>query len=367
MNMTSTNSPSGLNTQTGIYVGDTMNATRINIQKNFVRNVGGYGIVITADDAPAVISHDITASGNQIFNCGGGIDALYTEGVTLTQNTIQSTTGTNTKGISVGSGVTDVDVVGNLINDTVGSNIIITSGRALVSGNTVIMTNRATSAYGAIEIQGDNATVSDNTVDLTKVTSNFEGIVLDGGYGNIAESNLIRGDTSSLVGTGIQVSGTSSSVIGNTIGGFSTCINSGGIVGGVIANNSLSVSECTTKINLSGTGITSVIGNAGYNPQGVEKTAFDTKDHLIAENIGSSSSPNNATTMTVQFCPKLITVVIGTGWTSAHTLEIQIDGHLIISTNAPAAKAIYTFQLNPGETFYIQYQTSQATFVVLGQ
>jgi hypothetical protein len=127
MNMTSTNSPSGLNTQTGIYVGDTMNATRVAVENNVVENTGYYGIDLTADEGPTLMSYDLSASGNQIINCAGGITVTYVEGATVTGNLIQSSIGPH-YAINIGAGVSNGVVSENQIPGEGPASIYVQSG-----------------------------------------------------------------------------------------------------------------------------------------------------------------------------------------------------------------------------------------------
>jgi len=70
--------------------------------------------------------------------------------------------------------------------------------------------------------------------------------------------------------------------------------------------------------------------------------------------------------MTVYESPKLIRVITG-NYSSAYTLVIRIDGTQVVSIAKPAANSVYSFQLQPGETFYCEDHTSQTTFVVSAQ
>ncbi len=109
-------------------------------------------------------------------------------------------------------------------------------------------------------------------------------------------------------------------------------------------------------------------GNGNYNPQGSITNAFYTTTNVIIDGGGNSATPTNMTAMTVVGSPKMISVTIGSAWTSTHTLVIKIDGTQVVSLKAAiSAGTVYTFTLAPGETFYIQYQTSEATFVVSGE
>lgn len=112
---------------------------------------------------------------------------------------------------------------------------------------------------------------------------------------------------------------------------------------------------------------TSILNNTGYNPLGPIAGPFVSSSDTILDS-GGSSTPVNATTMTVWESPKLITVTIGSSWTSAHTLIIEVNGIQVLSTTTPAANTtVFQETLQPGHTFYIQYQSNKASFHVSGQ
>jgi hypothetical protein len=117
------------------------------------------------------------------------------------------------------------------------------------------------------------------------------------------------------------------------------------------------------------TGGATFINNAHYNPIGTISNPFDNKAGLnINDTGGGSATPANKTALTVVGSPKLIVMTIGAAWTATHTLVIQIDGTQVVSLKAAiSAGTVYSFSLAPGETYYVQYQSGQATWVVSGQ
>ena len=91
-----------------------------------------------------------------------------------------------------------------------------------------------------------------------------------------------------------------------------------------------------------------------------------------APDSGVSATPSNATTMTNIGTPKEIFIQIGAGWTTAHTLVVKMNGAggtTVFSATFGAGNrtTVGPFYLTPYQTWYCQYQTSQATFIVVSE
>jgi hypothetical protein len=130
-----------------------------------------------------------------------------------------------------------------------------------------------------------------------------------------------------------------------------------------IQNNQLYLTGGAAGLGGNGTS-NSFISNQGYNPVGHIADPFSANYILDS---GGSATPTNKTVMTNWESPKTVNIQIGSSWTSAHTFVVQIDGVTWDSTTTPTAVMSYKYHLNPGQTFYCQYQSGQATFTVSGE
>jgi len=360
-------SPFSVNSGDGIYVGDNGAASNITVSGNQIYNVKG-GIVSSPGGSGTIYNTNIALLGNQIHETtSNGMYAQKTTKLSIVDNVLDSVDtsggGTGQSGINLSnSGVTGAEVVGNTLfsvgtttnnhgiyvngpsGTIVEDNFInVTSGNGInvytPSNNNTITGNHIEETGGAgIAVYASNGNIiTSNGVD--NPASGKNGITLFNSFGNF----IIGNNVSRVTGTGIILSSgcQHNTVQGNDVRGDTTAFADSG---------SLNV----------------VSGNIGYNPKGHIASPWISTGSLLGD-TGGSSTPTNQTTYTVNDSPKLLLVVIGSGWTSAHTLVIQVDGTQVISTNAPAGNTVYTFNLNPGQTFCIQYQAALATFVVSGE
>jgi hypothetical protein len=219
------------------------------------------------------------------------------------------------------------------------------------------------------------STIRGNTFNT--IASGFAAIWLDD-YGstasayNLIEGNSINGLSYPWQGA-IMLTGSSTGARYNTI--QENEINAGGNSSpgiyldtktsyNYVADNDLRPGGAP---GITDKGVSNIIeNNPGYNPVGAISTPFNNSTALILDNGATGSTPANITTLTVAQSPKLIMVTIGT-WTAGHTLVIKIDSVQIVSVSMPSAGTVYTFRLEPGETFYIQYNTGHTSFYISGQ
>ena|GEM_PF-2520586 len=352
-------SPWAINSHNGIDAETSDSYTQI--VGNLVTFCPGNGI----ESAPSTTNYNMGINSNTIADIGNGVYVYNTQRATISNNIIDSTMGNNGMGIYLYTNANDIVVSGNEISDTIGDGILGNGGLATITGNIIRLTSTTSPGKFGIMVKANNNTVSDNLVDSTGTTNAEYGIEANIGYYGISIiGNTIQGYPGNLQDEGIGLEASYSSAIGNTVGGYAICIYAAFGTDEIVSNNGLSKSSCHFSIIASGLQV--ITSNIGYNPMGHLSSPFDDTNNYVCDNCGSST-PHNATTMTVTASPKIIMIVIGSGWTSAHTLVIKIDGTQIISTATPAANTVYTFTLNPLETFYIQYQSGQATFIVSGE
>jgi len=344
--------PWGLNSGTGISIGDTGPAKNVTVLENQV-----YGAIhgIQAYGYSANPNIDAQVIDNQVYDTtAGGIDAYYTTSLLIQNNLIDN----SYYGIFLDKTVSgSVNVLGNSIS-VIGYEPISDS-----ASNAVIENNTAQSGCNGIDAYGQHANVLDNSVSGTTCG----GIILDSGSTySVATGNTISG---SKVYQGLQVYSSYDNVSDNeiSVSGYGIVIGSAVDGTNVVGNNvQQAATSCGTKVQDSGRE-TTIENNVGYNPLGHITSPFVSGNEYILDGSGSGA-PVNATTMAVWESPKLITVTVGSGWTASHTLVIKINGVVILSTNKPPGNTVVFQQtLQPGQTFYVQWQSGQATFTVSGQ
>lgn len=325
------------------------NVTDTIISGNTLNNCPGYGGAINVGGASTYYAVETTISGNTITNCGG-IYLAHSDFTVVVNNLIDTSSYT---ALVAYSPIAHLTVSGNVFRNIANASVDFDGMQALITGNLFshVLLN-SIQLYGTSDV-----VIAQNIFDRQDKNAIYLG---SGGNTHvIIKDNDIYGNATYL---DIQVTGNSSDVLiqGNMIRG-AQILNQG--TNDVIVNND--VSGLSNSIQDSGTG-TVIEANEGYNPKGNIASPFVSSGNTIKDS-GGASTPVNATTMTVWESPKIINIIIGSGWTPAHTLVIKIDGTQLIATTAPVANTVYSFTLNPGETFYIQYQRSQATFVVSGE
>jgi parallel beta-helix repeat protein len=340
----------------GIYLGDLGPVSHIALTGNLV-DTAYAGI-----EATSVPVHDVTISGNILYNCEYGI---YFEGAGVYGTSIESNVvnGAN----NGGSGAIfqpplyGLNFIGNIIENQTGSGyaVYLNVNEAVISGNTFNNTAR-----GLTLVSASNNTVTGNEFnDAAMIGGYISSVSVTGDY-NVFSQNVIVVNNPSTE-SGFAIGGAYNVFTGNIVDGSYQGFYIGvGSVGNEIYGNI--VRDSFHPIDDHGMQ-TTILGNLGYNPQGHLSTPFDdTTNTIVEQSMNSlSTSPNNATTMTDWESPKLISIYVGSGWTSSHTLVLKIDGTTYVSTNSPTANSLlWSGILQPGQSFYIQYQASEATFEV---
>jgi len=363
-------SPFGVNSATGIYVGDNGYATNVTVSGNYIASAS-YGITSSSAGGSST-NQDILISGNTIQSTTtDGIFASKTIFLRILANFIDISTGT---ALLVASSVTDASISGNQIRNENGAgstiDIVIGAPNTQVSGNNV--EGGGTSIYSV---------ATTNIIGNTLLDPIFVGINLDtGSTGSIVDgSNFVYQNPGGCgYCAAVRINVASTTISNNHIVGFvgiwlTSSASNASIQGNDLRNSTNPISGEPFRYSApTATGLI-FTGNAGYNPQGTIASPFVPGGNYVLD-AGGVAEPVNASAMTVWESPKNITVVIGSTWTSptggnAHTLVIEIDGTQIVSTNEPATDTVYTFNLTPGQTFYIQYQStnSPVTFIVSGE
>lgn len=364
-------SPFGVNSGVGIYVADNAPAYGTIVSNNNIYNVG-YAIWIDSGATDTIVE------GNYIHSfTGHPAVELAGAGVLFQANLVNGIASSPTSSaLAIDySPATGVSVIGNQFLNIPGGgnsivefsniaglkfegNLIYNSGseplhlvgvsKSIISGNVF---DTVTSQWGQfMSLSDGTAGSTDNQIIGNQfVTTGSAGIKNEGIYmkGNTFGSsrNIIKDNVFNWLTYPIDIAS-------------STCTDNV-IEGNTFTNN-------THTASASDSGIRTIFrNNLGYNPVGNIGSPFVSSGDYILDS-GGAATPVNATAMTVYQSPKLIMVVTGT-YTTAYTLVIQIDGTQVISINNPAANLVFSFQLQPGETFYCQYHTSQTTFVVSGQ
>jgi len=337
-------SPFGLNTGMDILAGDNGVATSITVSMNQV-----YGGKVGIDSAPF-----------------GGTNL----GILISDNAVHSTT----SNAIMGSATNGLSISGNLIDISSGYSVQVYSSDAdvAISGNQIygniadfIDTNTAANVLiSGNQLEGTGAYISGASVQFVDNTVTGAGVALNAGTSNsLVTGNYIYTNPSNYQ-LGLYVDGPLTTVSNNRIVSYSGIyIDSGATYLSVQGNDFRGCSQIFGGIQTQ-TGLI-FLNNKGYNPRGKIVSPFVSSSDTILDS-GSAATLVNATTMTVWESPKIITVITG-NYTSAYTLVIQIDGTQVLSITNPAANSVYSFQLQPGETFYCQYHTSQTTFVVSGE
>ncbi len=313
----------------GLYQGNKIYATGFgscftsegNMETQFVNNICEG---VSAGKPDFVDIRTFTDLGNKINNYGVSFDHNTLINV---YNTLYMYATSNSKTFNYG-----IDFSYNLIINATGGARPINVNGFTMSWNIIQKANPTSLAYtslgGSQIVLGNgapsnisNVIIADNTLQITKSTTTY----------------LVYG---------FQWDATGVQVFGNQV------------------QNATGLTGNTAYINQNDT----LYGNTGYNPLGSLTNAFHTTSAYISDGGADTASPANATTYTVGGSPKEICIVIGGAWTSAHTLVIKVDGNTLITTTAPTTASLYcTPTLTSGQTYYAQYQTSQATFYVSGQ
>jgi len=367
-------SPYDINSGDGILIGDVGAAEHVTVTGNTVENAGssssGVGSGIQSYPPSSVTNLDVTISNNVIYSSPEGIHIAYTTSADVSGNVIDDVYSSSSKSaVYIESSGSGVSITGNSIENvgtTNGYGIYNNANGVAISGNTV---STFTAGAAGIFQNANNGLIQSNTI--TDVDS-------DGGYAvwinNGASYNTISGNVITLGHSDSSHIDVAPNALGNVISGNNFM---GAVTGNcILISSSTVVGTQITGNNFNGRGInavndggrqTVIMNNTGYNPLGHIASPFVSSGDYVLDQ-GGVGTPVNATVMTVYESPKLITVTVGSGWTSAHTLVIKVDGTQVLSTNKPAANTV-VFQetLQPGETFYIQYQTGQASFNVSGQ
>jgi hypothetical protein len=367
-------SPYGINSGDGILVGDVGAAEHVTVTGNTVENAGssssGVGSGIDSYPPSSVTNLDVTISNNAMYNLPEGIHIAYTTSAYVSGNTIDGVSST-----AYGSAVyieptgSNVTITGNSIENvetTNGYGIYNNANGAAISGNTI---STFTAGAEGILQNANNGLIQDNTITDVDSNSGYALWINNGASDNTISDNVITLGHSDSTHIDVSPHASGNVISGNnligTVTGNCIMISSPTVVGTQITGNNFNGRGINA---ISDGGIqTVVMNNTGYNPLGHIASPFVSSGDYILDRSGAST-PVNATAMTVYESPKLITVTIGSGWTSAHTLVIKVNGTQILSTSTPAANTV-VFQetLQPGETLYIQYQTGQASFNVSGQ
>lgn len=346
-----TNSWAGL----GVQSSASLNSTDQSFIGNQVWNCPGYGFYHPAYGGSNGYGVHLLVEGNSFRNVGYGAYIPQTDFAVVKGNSFD----TLTEGVYADSAAYHTTIDGNQFL-TVSSYGMDLQGKGLQVTNNQF--RRVTS--DAIVIKNTNTynVISGNTFEYLGKTGIY---IISGSQFSIMGNNIL-GNASSTNPIDILIDGTTSYVVvqGNILrGGVMTGIYvaSGATYVSIIGND---LSTCVAMIqDYSNASI--IMNNLGYNPKGHIANAFYGSTKNIIQDVGSTASPVNATAMTVTESPKLIMVVTGT-YTAAYTLVIRIDGTQVISINNPAANLVYSFALNPGQTFYCQYRSAQTTFVVSG-
>jgi len=347
-------SPYGGNTGLGIDIGDDGLAINVTASLNQISNTAFAGI----DVSGGTFNRNIIVSQNQLHATGTySILADHTIGLTMDDNFIDPVTGS---GIHVDSFSRNVKILGNTIQKLTGDSIYVFAPYTLISGNFV-------QGGGLLYANGAGIQVIGNT--LLNSTSGL-GVELDTACSNCqVKDNFIKAALTCGY-AGMFDNGTSATIEGNTITrivGIMLGVNSIGayITGNDLRNSTYPISAASCSNSAPTATNLVILNNLGYNSLGHIASPFVSSGNYILDS-GGASTPVNKTAMTVWESPKTIMVVTG-NYTAAYTLVIQIDGTQVISINSPSANSRYSFELQPGETFYCQYHTSQTTFVVSGQ
>jgi hypothetical protein len=353
-------SPWGLNTGIGILVGDNGPASNVTVSDNQI-----YNTKIGIGSAPGAggPNIDVLVSNNQVSTAtGDGVYAVTTTSLTI-QNNIFDNIGLSTGfgyGIWSDSSLSNVTIAGTRINVNAGYNdgIYNAAAYAMINGNYI--------NGGPLITVGQHTNIVNNTVS----TSSY-GLNVNSGSD---DSNIVGNIVSVTSGPGIVAESKDDLLSRNRVYGGSVGVEIDSTASGTqaannnLANNTHAISGGGYSSSaVTATGVI-IENNTGYNPLGAITYPFNNSTDVITDSSTTyGSTPANATTLSVTQSPKSVMIVIGSGWTGSHTFVIRIDGTQILSTTNPSANTVYTFTLQPGETFYCQYQSGQATFQVSGE
>jgi parallel beta-helix repeat protein len=351
------------------------------------------GVGISAGDTGPV--NNVTIANNEVYGAvygisdGGNLASYPTSNVEILDNDIQLTTGYAIHA-NVYSSTTLIE--GNYIGlppasgKAMGIVTETTAPQTSIIGNEV---SASSQSYDLLYIASPSTLIQGNflegggatSIEIKSQSNNIVGnSMLNFGYAAIVLNPSVSGYTQVTdnyieTATGfncIVVSSNDNTLSGNRLystgpGGFEIAA---GAVGNIVTDND--VRNVTTPWQMQDGGAKTIIkNNAGYNPVGHVANPFVSGGNYILDS-GGSASPVNKTTMTVWESPKMIMVTVATGGygspTTGSTLVIQIDGTTVISIEGPAAGVTYSYYLQPGQTFYIQYHnTSDTTFIVSGE
>jgi len=337
-------SPYGSNAAIGLDIGDNGFSTHVLASGNRIYGSGNDGVEVN----PGLGTNlDITVSNNQISATSlQGIYGTRTTHLLIVGNLIDDS---GNEAILTTSSVTGLSVSDNYMNATTNTGIYIQNANALVNGNSV------QNSHVGIWTTGPYTNIVNNTV------LGFYGVSLDTGSNNTS----MTGNYVHATYQAITVASSDDVVSNNRIypAAIAAIVINAGTVGTVVTGND--VRNTTYPIQDNG-GRTEITDNAGYNPVGEVRQPFVYSSETILDSGGSTFSAN-ATTMTVWESPKTISVLISSAFTPGHTFILKIDGTRIASISDPSVQPTpYVFTLQPGQTFYCQYEAGKVTFVVSG-
>jgi hypothetical protein len=348
-------SPFRVNSAIGIMVGDNGIADNVTVSENqiFVARNGIYvspSFNVLISDNQIAITTTVDANSADIYVDGG----TY---VTVQGNLLSSAS----DGVKILSTASSVEVLNNNIRG-VGQGVIMEASQSLIEGNYVT---------GSTNPDGDSIFTDarhTNIVGNTIVNGGRRAIGLDSGSDNSTVSGNVayNGGKGSI---GLEVGSTGALVSGNSFyTQYGIALDGSSASRAIIIDNDLRNNTYAfyPYDAMPTTGVV-IEDNAGYNPLGHISSPFITASNLLVD-AGLSSTPTNATTITNSQSPKTVSILISSAFTAGYSFVLKIDGAEISSITAPSAQAVpYIFTLQPGETFYCQYQSGDVTFTVSGQ
>ncbi len=359
--------PWGQNSGVGIAIGDQGPATQITVSENQVYEAKI--AVFCSGWSASMRDIDVQISDNQLnASTNYGIQVILTTSAVIQSNVIDTP---GLHGIITDPTDVDISLSGNHISNAGQYGIDNSAPYALIEDNHFDGGPNYGTTHSGIYTDAAYTTIVGNI--FVGAYLSYAAIMLDSGsnYG-VVSSNTIYATSNRgciyVVSTDNTVS--DNRVYGSTVGmGVSSTASRTFVVGNDLAGNTYPISGSSNPYSsgpITATGVV-IENNAGYNSLGNIANPF-TSSGLIVDSGGTGSIPPNATTVTNTQSPKTISILISSSFAAGHTFVLKVDGVQWTSVTAPSAQIVpFTFTLQPGETFYCQYQTGTITYSVSGQ
>jgi parallel beta-helix repeat protein len=333
----------GSNAGWGIGVGDNGYAENVTVSDN---QISGATIGVMVNAAFGTDSN-IIVSGNQIDGTTSTTEGILGEStirLLITNNILTNMRGANqAAAILTASTCTNLSILNNQISGTPSAGIETETPNSLVQGNYV------QGAGTGIDVYGEYSNIIGNT--LYMVTYDPIQLEPEANYTLVEGNNAYwsSGEASLYVFSGYNSILNNEFYNPNNIGVY---LRSGSEYN-IVEGNDLRHTYSSQKIDDYGIRDT-LENNAGYNPLGHIASPFVASGSYILDS-GGSTTPASGTTYTNWESPKVLYVSGGT------LTAIVVDGQTLFT-----APTTCTIPLQPGETFSVTY-TVAPTIVVMGE